>query len=52
MTIILAILAALSLAFAIFVLIKNKKLEDDALRIQKETQTAIAEAQQESERKR
>lgn len=52
MTIILAILAALFLAFAIVVLIKNKKLEDNALRIQKETQAAIAEAQQESERKR
>jgi hypothetical protein len=52
MTIILAILAALFLAFAIVVLIKNKKLENDALRIQKETQAAIAEAQQESERKR
>ena len=45
MTIILAILAALFLAFAIVVLIKNKKLEDNALRIQKETQAAIAEAQ-------
>ena len=52
MTIILAILAALFLAFAIVVLIKNKKLENDALRIQKESQAAIAEAQQESERKR
>jgi len=52
MTIILAILAALFLVFAIVVLIKNKKLEDDALRIQKEMQAAIAEAQQESERKR
>ena len=35
-----------------FVLIKNKKLADDMVRVQKETQAAIAEAQQESERQR
>jgi hypothetical protein len=52
MTIALAILATLFLACAIFALIKNKQLENDALRIQKEAQASVAEAQQESERKR
>ena len=52
MSIILAILAVLFLAFAVVVLIKNKKLEDDAVRVQQEAQSSIAQAQQESERQR
>jgi hypothetical protein len=52
MIIVFAILAAFFLALAIFALVKNKQLENDALRIQKETQASIAEAQQESGRAR
>jgi hypothetical protein len=58
MTIFLAILAGLFLMFAIVVLIKNKKLEDEVLRVRKyyesetqrvygEAQSAVAEAQKE-----
>lgn len=52
MIIILAILAVLFLAFGVFVLIKNKRLEDDSIRIQKEAQATVAQAQQESESQR
>jgi hypothetical protein len=45
MTIFFAILALLGVGFAIFVLIKNKKLEDYVLRIQNEAQVSVAEAQ-------
>ena len=45
MTIFFAILALLGIGFAIFVLMKNKKLEDDILRVQNEAQASIAEAQ-------
>lgn len=52
MSITLAILCVLFLACAIFILIKNKRLEDENLRVKKETQAAKAEAQQESEQKK
>lgn len=52
MTIALAILAAFASAFAAFVLIKNKQLEGGIIRVQREAQATVAEAQQESERKR
>jgi hypothetical protein len=45
MTIFFAIFFVLALGFAIFVLIKNKRLEDDVLRIQNEAQASVAEAQ-------
>jgi len=45
MTIFFAILFALSLGLAIFVLIKNKRLEDDVLRVQNEAQASVTEAQ-------
>ncbi len=45
MTIFFAILFLLSLGFAIFFLIKNKRLEDDVLRTQNEAQASVAEAQ-------
>jgi hypothetical protein len=45
MIIILLIIAALSMGFAMFVLVKNKQLEDKALRIQNDAQTSVAEAQ-------
>ena len=38
MTIFFAILALLGMGFAIFVLLKNKKLEDEILRVQSEAQ--------------
>ena len=49
MTIILAILALLGIGFATFVLLKNKKLEDDILRVQNEAQASITAMQQESQ---
>jgi len=45
MTIFFAILFVLALGFAIFVLIKNKQLEGNVLRIQNEAQASVAEAQ-------
>lgn len=45
MTVFFAILFVLALGFAIFVLIKNKRLEGDVLRIQNEAQASVAEAQ-------
>lgn len=45
MTIFFAILALLGVGFAIFVLVKNKKLEADMLRVQSEAQASVAEAQ-------
>ena len=45
MNIVFAILAVLAVGFAIFVLMKNKKLEDDMLRVQSEAQASVAEAQ-------
>jgi len=44
-TIFFAILALLGIGFAIFVLMKSKKLEDDILRVQSEAQASVAEAQ-------
>lgn len=49
MTIFFAILALLAVGFAIFVLMKNKKLEADLLRVQSETQASVAAMQQESQ---
>ncbi len=45
MTIFFAIVAVLAIGFTIFVLAKNKKLEDDLLRVQQAAQTSVAEAQ-------
>ena len=45
MTIVFAILFVLVLGFAIFLLIKNKRLEEDVLRIKNEAQASITEAQ-------
>jgi hypothetical protein len=45
MMILFAILFALSLGFAIFLLTKNKRLEDDALRTKNEAQASVTEAQ-------
>ena len=45
MIIFFAILFALSLGFAIFLLIKNKRLEDDVLRTKNEAQASVTEAQ-------
>ena len=45
MIIFFAILFALALGFAIFLLIKNKRLEDDALRTKNEAQASVTEAQ-------
>jgi len=49
MTIFFAILALLGVGFAIFVLMKNKKLEADLLRVQSEAQASVAAMQQESQ---
>ncbi len=49
MTIIFAILALLGIGFAIFVLLKNKKLEDEILRVKSEAQASVAAMQQESQ---
>lgn len=49
MTIFFAILALLGGGFAIFVLMKNKKLEADMLRVQSEAQASVAAMQQESQ---
>ena len=49
MTIILAILVLLGIGFATFVLLKNKKLKDDILRVQSEAQASITAMQQESQ---
>jgi hypothetical protein len=49
MTIFFAILALLGVGFAIFVLMKNKKLEADMLRVQSEAQSSVAAMQQESQ---
>jgi F0F1-type ATP synthase membrane subunit b/b' len=51
MTIFFAIIFALSLGFAIFLLIRNKRLEDDVLRTQNEAQASIAEAQKSADQK-
>ena len=45
MIITLLLLAVLSMGLAVFILVKNKRLEDDVLRIQNEAQTSVAEAQ-------
>jgi hypothetical protein len=45
MTIAFAVFFVLSLGFAIFLLFKNKRLEDDVLRVQNEAQSSVAEAQ-------
>ena len=44
MTVVFAILFALALGFAVFLLIKNTRLEDDVLRTQNEAQASVAEA--------
>jgi len=49
MTIFFAILALLGIGFAIFVLLTNKKLEDEILRVQREAQASITAAQQEAQ---
>jgi hypothetical protein len=49
MTIILAILALFGIGFATFVLLKNKKLEDNMLRVRNEAQASITAMQQESQ---
>ncbi|MGB7748898.1 MAG: DUF4041 domain-containing protein [Verrucomicrobiia bacterium] len=51
MTIIFAILFVLVLGFAIFLLIKNKQLDDEVLRVNNWAQTSIAEAQKTAEQK-
>jgi F0F1-type ATP synthase membrane subunit b/b' len=51
MTIFFAIFFALSLGFAIFLLIRNKRLEDDVLRTQNEAQASVAEAQKSADQK-
>lgn len=45
MTIFFAIVAVLAIAFTMFVLVKNKKLEVDLFRVQKEAQASIADSQ-------
>ena len=45
MTMVFAILFVLVLGLAIFLLIKNKRLEEDVLRTKNEAQASIAEAQ-------
>ncbi len=49
MTIFFAILALLAVGLTIFVLMKNKKLEADLLRVQSEAQASVAAMQQESQ---
>ena len=49
MTIFFALLAVLGVGFAIFVLVKNKKLEADMLRVQSEAEASVAAIQQESQ---
>ena len=51
MTITFAILFVFALAFAIFLLFKNKRLEDEVLRLQNRSQTAIADAQKAADQK-
>lgn len=51
MTITFAILFVAALAFAIFLLFKNKRLEDEVFRMQNWAQTSIAEAQKSAEQK-
>lgn len=51
MTIVFAILFVLALGFAVFLLIKNKRLDDEVLRINKWAQTSVAEAQKSADQK-
>jgi len=51
MTIILAVLFVAILGFAIFLLIKNKQLDDEVLRVNNWAQASVAEAQKEAEQK-
>jgi F0F1-type ATP synthase membrane subunit b/b' len=51
MTIFFAVLFALSLGLAIFLLITNKKLENNVLRTQNEAQASITEAQKSADQK-
>jgi hypothetical protein len=51
MTIVFAILFALALGFAVFLLVKNKKLEDEVLRVNTWAQTSIAEAQKSADQR-
>ena len=51
MTIVFAILFVVTLAFAIFLLIRNKKLEDDSARLTSWSQSAIADAQKAADQK-
>src|SRR5437879_1322202 len=51
MTIVFAILFALALGFAIFLLFKNKRLEDELIRIQNWAQASVAEAQRLADQK-
>ena len=51
MTIVFAILFVLSLGFAIFLLFRNKRLEDDVLRVQNEAQASIAEGQKSADQR-
>ncbi|MFM2082183.1 MAG: hypothetical protein RL380_874 [Verrucomicrobiota bacterium] len=51
MTITLVILFVAALAFAIFLLFKNKRLEDDVLRTQNWAQSSVADAQKSADQK-
>ena len=51
MTIVFAILFVLALGLAIFFLIKNKKLEDEVLRINNWAQTSVADAQKSADQR-
>jgi hypothetical protein len=51
MIIVLAILFALALGFAIFLLVRNKRLEDELVRVNSRAQASVAEAQQLAEQK-
>jgi F0F1-type ATP synthase membrane subunit b/b' len=51
MTIVFAILFVVALGFTIFLLIKNKKLEDEVLRVNNWAQTSISDAQKAADQK-
>ena len=51
MTIAFAILFVVVLGFAIFLLIKNKRLEEDVLHTQNEAQASVAEAQKSADQR-
>src|SRR5258708_951216 len=51
MTTVFAILFVLALGFAIFLLIRNKRLEDDLFRTQNEVQASVADAQKSADQR-